>query len=106
MKYKIKRLQRKIKEFYYVHFIERFTGKIFSGYYDYQNKPFFAGDKYIQEIFYRNEWFKVGNIEVVEKICHPSKGVQETSLSLTGGIPFWWTCKHKSDVGRLVKIET
>lgn len=94
-----------MKRWYYTHIIERFTGKIFSGCFDYKNKPLFSGDRFIQEIEYKGTWYQVGNFETVERICHPSSGVQETSLSVSKSIPFWWTCEVKSNFGRLVKIE-
>ena len=93
-----------LKHFWYTQVIERITGRRFSGHYDYKGRALFAGDTFLTQVCYRGEWSDIGEVTVVEKICHPSQGVQDTQRYLWNEITFWWTSSNHSSHIRHIKL--
>jgi len=92
-----------LKQFWYGQVIERITGRIFSGDYDYQGKPFFSDDTFKTQGYYNGVWSDFGKIEVVEKWCY-GEGIQHTQLYFDKKISFYWsTTIYHRDV-RHVKL--
>ena len=92
-----------LKQFWYGQVIERITGRIFSGDYDYKGRPFFAGDTFKRQICYRGVWSYIGKITVVERICHPSVNKPDAQLYSKNKISFWWTTTRHTTAFRNVK---